>query len=141
MNHDPSRRFPSFRETETAVADTSAGRAHPLFLQQGFPDVFPVAIQEARTAKLPTDATTIDVVADRFGVGGLLSALVASGTVYTVVDLFCGPDGHFVDFPFFAHRFLVQCYFDRLVIITMSPFSAGRGRRERRERREGGRER
>lgn len=76
---------------------------------------------------MSADTATVDVVADRFGINGLLSTLVASGTVYTVVDLFGGPDSHFVEFPFFTGRLVVQRNFNWFIFfITVSSFPAQR---------------
>lgn len=97
MNHDPGRRLPTLREAKTAVADPATRRADPGALQEDLANVFAIAIQETRPAELTSDPTTISIMADGFGVYGLLPALVTRGAVDSVVDFVCRLDGYFVD--------------------------------------------
>ena len=97
MNHDPSRRLPALREAKTAVADSATRWADPGALQEDLANVFAIAIQETRSAKLTPDPATISIVADGFGVYGLLPALVTRGAVDSVVDFVRRLDGYFVD--------------------------------------------
>ena len=138
MYHDSRRRFPSLRETETAVADPPARRAHPGLVEQNLPDVFSVAVQETGAADLTTDTATVQVVTDGFGVGRFLPALVASGPVCPIVDLVGCFYGDFGDFPLLADWFSVQFDF-HWVFLAVSPLSGGERERGRvRERRGGG---
>ena len=116
MDHYPRGRLPAFWETETTVANSATWRAHPRVLHQDLSDVLAVAIQETRTAELTADAATVAVVADRLGIGGLLAALVARGTVDSVVYLFGCLDGHLVDFRLVADWIVVQFYLNRLFL-------------------------
>ena len=139
MDHYPCGRLPALRETETTVANAPTRRAHPRVLHQGFSDVFAVAIQETRTAKLTADTATVAVVADRLGIGGLLAALVASGTVDPVVYLIGCLDGYLVDFRLVADRVVVQLNLNRL-FLTVPTFPTwrepeGENQSEKKERR------
>ena len=107
MDHYPRGGFPALREAETAVANPSARRAHPGLVQESILDVLSVAIEQTRTTKLSTDTAAVDVVAHGFCINCLLSALVASGTVYAVIDLFGRFNGHFVYFPSDTDRLAV----------------------------------
>lgn len=113
MDHDTSRRFSSLRQTETTVAHVSAGRANPQSVQQGYFNVLSVSIKETGPAKLAPNPRTVNVVASGLGVDGLLTALVASGPVDTVVDLFRCLEGYPVELVFLTSRFVVQDYWYR----------------------------
>ena len=122
VNHNSRRRLSAFGKTETAVADTPARWTHPGLVQECFLYLFPVAVEKTRATKLPTNTATVDVVANGFCVDGLLSALVASSSVCTVVDLFGCFDGHFGQFPFCTHGLVVKGNLNWF-IVTQSTFS------------------
>ena len=122
MNHDSCWWLSSFGKTETTVADASTRWTHPGLLHKCFLYFFSIAVEKTWAAELPTNTATIDVVANSLGVDGLLSALVAGGSVYTVVDFFGCFDSYFGQFPFGTHGLVVEGNF-HWFIITKSTLS------------------
>ncbi len=87
VDHDSRRGLPPLWQTETAVAYQSAWGTHPLLVQDGLHEAFAVAVEKTWAAELPPDPLAVLVVAHGLCVDGLLSALVACGAAYSVVDL------------------------------------------------------
>ena len=87
MDHNSRRWLPSLRQTETTVAYLPAGRTHPLLVTYSLDKRLPIAIEEARSAELPTYPSAVLVVAKGLCIDGLLSALMACGPIHTIVDL------------------------------------------------------
>ena len=87
MDEDSRRRLAPLWQAKTTIADLPTGRTHPLAIQEGLPDPLPIPVQQAGPTKLPPHPTAVLVVANRFGVDGLLPALVTGCAVHAVIDL------------------------------------------------------
>lgn len=97
--------------TEAAITDPSARRAPPLWIQQSISNLLPVPVTEARAAELPPHPRALRVTAVGFGVGRLLSALVAGRTSWAIVDFFSDIVADSLQLPF--GNFLHGSYYMR----------------------------
>lgn len=86
MNEDPRGTAAITLPTVTAVADPTAGRTHPIRVQQCRSHILAIAIAQAWPTELSSHPATALVPTHCLGIDGLLPTLMAGVTQNFIID-------------------------------------------------------